>query len=268
MATEFEIGQFALGIAETAIGAALGFGLGLVGFHYQQKRQKEAEEEEQDNAVWDALNRLLYASSLNIESLANLKIQSINSLAPEVVKMKEAMLRTASSHIKNQEFEINSLKEVSRNLDFFYFNIPPVSIMESPGYKEFSRVIHEMPALTTFVHRSKSSMADLNRQVKERNELVDAYVLEFIGLEDSNESRLRYLYFNKMLTDYADSICITVDDCLAFHQLIVDQLHFYLKKYKKGRSAFEFKLLDTVKEQMPSTLMFADLRSQIVEFQD
>ena len=71
-----------------------------------------------------------------------------------------------------------------------------------------------------------------------------------------------------MLTDYADSICITVDDCLAFHQLIVDQLHFYLKKYKKGRSAFEFKLLDTVKEQMPSTLMFADLRSQIVEFQD
>lgn len=268
MATEFEIGQFALGIAETAIGAALGFGLGLVGFHYQQKRQKEAEEEEQDNAVWDALNRLLYATSLNIETLANIKIQSVNNLAPEAHKMTITLSSLPDRDSRNKPLEVEKITELSRELDYFYKTIPTLSIMELPEYKEYSKVIHKMPGLTTFIHRARTSIDDLNKQIIDRNRIVDAYVADFIDREDSFGSRVNFIYYNKMLNDWANSICITVDDSLAFHQLVIDQLHFYMRKHKKGRPSFEFTLLDSVKEQMPSSMLFPALRSQVVEFQD
>lgn len=82
---------FLLGIAQTAIGSGVGFGLGILAFHYQQNRQSEQQSKAAWRAALDALNRLSTAAGANIEALANANLQFINDLRPEVEKMKEAV---------------------------------------------------------------------------------------------------------------------------------------------------------------------------------
>ena len=102
--------NFWLGIAQTAIGSALGFGFGIGAFHYQQRKQATKKEKDEWKAAVGALNRLSTAAGANIEALANTKLQFINDMKPEVEKMKAAVVATYDTPPANRAIKNSDLK--------------------------------------------------------------------------------------------------------------------------------------------------------------
>jgi hypothetical protein len=256
---------FWLGVAETAIGSGIGFGLGILAFHYQQKRQAKVDA----NAVWkaslDALNRLTIVSVANIEALVNAKLHPIDAMCPEIDKMKTASVDIYDTPPVDRTDKLRQLKELSESLQHFYISLPRISVMPPPDPTEYSSLSNEMPALSLFVHRATGTMQDLNEQIVSRNSLIAEHAREGgIGEGMSGE---RLMYFSGMLADQGVAICTHVDDALDFWRLVADQVEAYMTHKAKGENIIKYRPVPKAVAAFPKDELFPALRAQLNTFE-
>jgi hypothetical protein len=200
MSSEFWL----VGIAQSAIGSALGFVFGIWAFHYQQRRQSAEKEKNDWRAALDALNRLSTAAGANIEALANAKLQLINDMRPEVEKMKAASEEVYNTPVADRAKRIPALKALSVSMLHFYKSLPRTSVMPPPDVGEYSLLSKDMPALTLFVHRAMGMMQGLNERIESRNALIAEHARE--GRTGAGKSAERLIYYSSMLAGEGESI--------------------------------------------------------------
>lgn len=185
--------EFWLGLAQTAIGSALGFAFGIGAFHYQQRLQSTKRGKDDWRAALDALNRLSTAAGANIEALAVAKLQHINDMRPEVEKMKAASEEVFDTPPVDRARRILGLKTLSESMLYFYMSLPRTSVMPPPDVGEYSSLSKDMPALTLFVHRATGMMDQLNDRIRSRNALIAEHARE--GGTGAGMSTERLLFF-------------------------------------------------------------------------
>ncbi|MPY73100.1 MAG: hypothetical protein GEU87_02465 [Alphaproteobacteria bacterium] len=259
---DFTWASFGIGILETAIGAALGFGLGLVAFHYQHKREKDTEANEAREAALSALNRVTQTAGLNIEALANLKLQIIEDIKPEVATMKEAVEAWYDADGAEREALFHEMRAISATLRSFYQTFTPLPIMPAPDFREFSLLTREMPVLTNYLHRAMSTMHEINEHIRERNSLVAGHAFE----NANGITAERFIYYSSMLSGLGEYLCQSVDNDLEFFRLTMEQVDRYMKANNEGANYLGFVLVDKAKQALPKENLFPALREQMVTF--
>lgn len=260
---DFTWASFGLSILETAIGAGLGFALGLAAFHYQHKREKEAEDEEAQQAALDALNRLSQAAGLNIEALANLKLQIVKDLEPEVAMMQEAVDAYYDDTTPGRASRIPGMKSMSESLQHFYKTIPNVMVMPAPDFREFSLLSHEMPALTSFIHRGMGTLQEINEVTRMHNALIGEHARLGTGVGMTAE---QYVYYWSMLCGTGTHICQSVDNGIVFLKMAMEQIERYFKAKHKGKQYLSFEFAPVALELIPKDDLFPELRKQMATF--
>jgi hypothetical protein len=256
--------QFWLGVAQTAIGSALGFVLGICAFHYQQRRQSAKKEKDDWRAALDALNRLTTAAGANIEALAMAKLQFVNGLRPEVEKIKVASNELYDTPAAERVKKIPALRTLSASLLHFYMSLPRTSIMPPPNTGEYSSLSRDMPALTLFVHRATGMMQELNEKIESRNTLIAAHARE--GGTGDGMTAERVTYYASMLVGEGEAICEYTDYALDFWRLVSDQVKAYMTTKAKGEHFLEYKLIPAAAEAMPKEELFPLMREQLAAF--
>lgn len=253
---------FWLGVLQTAIGAGIGFGLGLVGFHYQSRAQRHENQKVAKDTANDALFRALQAATLNIETLANVKMQILEELRAETVIMRGLVERYHEADHEQKQGILREMKEASARFTSFYMTTPAPSALEPPAYSELSLVVRQMPALTGFLHRSMSTLHDVIDRIGERNDLIAQHAVE----NDAGMSEHRFVYFMSMLTGLAYVICESVDDGLAFFMLVKQQAENYLNSLRSGETFAAYSIAEKALPYLPDENRFPTFRAQIREF--
>ncbi len=254
---------FWLGVAQTSIGSAFGFGLGIVAFHYQQRRQAAKGQEEDWKSALDAINRLIVAAGANIESLANTKLQIINNLATEVSSMKAAVEAYHDAAEAEKPRKLEALRAISREVRHFYMTVPRTSIMPPPDVRDYSSLSKDMPALTMFVHRAVGMMQDLNEIADLRNSLIAEQARE--GASGSITVG-RFIYFVDMLASQGEGICMYADFSLDFWRLVREQVRHYTSVKAKGLPILDYRLVPAAEKAMPDEELFPLAREQMATF--
>lgn len=256
--------EFWFGVAQTAIGSGIGFGLGILAFHYQQKRQADLEAKADLRRALDALNRLTTTAGANIEALANSKLQLTDAMRPEVEKMKTASVDIFDTQPADRPKKLIALKALSESLLHFYMSLPQTSIMPPPSASEYSPLSKDMPALSLFVHRAMGMMQELNERIVSRNSLIAEHARE--GGTGAGMSGERLLYYSSMLAGEGEAICIHVDDAIDFWRLVADQVTAYMTHKAKGEPYIEYQLVPKAIEALPKEELFPAMRAQLVTF--
>lgn len=256
--------EFWLGVAQTTIGSTLGFALGIAAFHYQQHLQSKTRNMGDWRATLDALNRLNIAAGVNIEALANAKLQFINDMRPEVEQMKVASMKVYNAPRSEKTTEVAALKALSESLLHFYMTLPRISIMLPPDVGEYSSLSKDMPALATFVHRAMGMMQELNEYIESRNALVAERARE--GGMGAGMSSERLIYYSNMLADAGRGIFEQTEFALDFWRLVLDQIETYMTAKAKGEHFLQYKLVPKAEEAMPKEELFPLMREQLVRF--
>lgn len=257
--------EFWLGAAQTALGSGIGFGFGIFAFHYQQKRQAELQSKADWRRALGALNRLSTVAGANIEALALCKLQSLNAMAPEVVRMKQATVDIFDTPPADCHKKMLDLKALSESFRYFYMSLPQTSVMHPPDASEYSFVSHDMPALSVFVHRAMGMMQELNERIISRNLLIAEHARE--GGTSTGMTGNRLIYFSSMLADEGEAICLHVDEAIEFWRLTSDQVKAYMTQRAKGEPYIEFQLVQKAIEALPEEELFPLLRRQLVTFE-
>ena len=256
--------EFWLGVSQTAIGSGIGFGLGILAFHYQQKRQADLQSKAQWKRAIDALNRLSTAAGANIEALAQSKMQLIDAMRPEVEKMKAASVDIFDTQPADRPKKLLALKAMSESLLHFYMSLPRTSIMPPPNASEYSSLSKDMPALSLFVHRALGMMQELNERIVSRNSLIAEPARE--GGAGDGMSGERLLYYSSMLASEGEAIYLHVDDAIDFWRLVADQVAAYMTHMAKGEAYIEYQLAPKAIEALPKEELFPAMRAQLVTF--
>ncbi|AEQ53461.1 hypothetical protein KKY_3476 [Pelagibacterium halotolerans B2] len=252
-----EMGFNWMPIIQTAIGTAGGFMFGLLAFAIQQWFYRRRDQHDRDEAVNDALKRVLTCASTNMETLISHKRQFLNDLAPEVdtmQKLVEASYEDATN--------IKPLVEGSQKLRYFYQTIPHAYELEPPDFLELSRVAEEMPHLSTFIHRAMSAMKEYNAIRLERNTLISEHAKE----NAAGMNAYRVQYFANMLTGQGNGMILTVDDALAFFMLSNEQIENYFDHKVKLEGFMRYRPTDKAIRELPAIDRFSELRNQMVDF--
>lgn len=257
--------NFWLGIAQTAIGSALGFGFGIGAFHYQQRKQATKKEKDEWKAAVGALNRLSTAAGANIEALANTKLQFINDMKPEVEKMKAAVEEAYDTSPANRVRKISNLKSLSESMLHFYMSLPRISVMPPPNFGEYSLLSKDMPALMIFVHRATGMMDQLNELMNARNLLIADHARE--GGTGAGLTAERLLFFSNMLAGNGEGICMHVDDALDFWRLVLDQVKAFMTTKAGSEYFLEYRLVQKAVDAMPKDELFPLMRDQLTTFE-
>ncbi|MES0879712.1 hypothetical protein [Roseibium sp. SCP14] len=258
--------DFLLGVFQTAIGSGLGFGLGIIAFHYQQERQAEIKKSDDWKQALDALNRLNIAAGSNIEALANTKLQFVNDMRPEIEAMKAAVNNVYGSPSADRSERTRELHRLSETMRYFHMSLQKTSVMVPPDTLEYSALIREMPALPLFVHRAMGMMQELNERITSRNVLIHEHARE--GGTGAGMNAERVVYFAAMLADEGIAICEHVDFALYFWMLVREQVAAYMSKKAKGEDFVQYQLLPRAEEAMPNEDLFPLMRGQLVTFED
>lgn len=257
--------EFWVGVAEIAIGSGLGFVLGILAFHYQQKRQTK----EQETAIWkaalDALNRLTIASVANIEALANAKLQLIDAMRPEVDKMKATSIDIYDTPPADRSEKLHQLKALSESLLYFYMSLPQTSVMPPPDPSEYSSLSKDMPALPLFVHRAMGMTQDMNERIASRNSLIAEHARE--GGVGEGMSGERLMYYSGMLADEGVAICTQVDDAMDVWRIVADQVEAYMTHKAIGEEFITYLPVEKALAALPKEELFPELRAQLNTFE-
>lgn len=256
--------EFWLGVAQTTIGSAVGFALGILAFQLQQSWQSDKKNKEDWRAALDALNRLSTAAGANIEALANSKLQLINDLRPEVEKMKAALEEIYKTSGAEQAKKIPDLVALSESMLHFYMSLPRTSVMAPPEFGEYSSLSKDMPALTLFVHRAMGMMQEQNEQISSRNGLIAQHAQE--GGTGDGMTTKRLLYYSTMLSGQGEAICEYTDFALDFWRLVLDQIKAYMTAKAKGEHFLEYTLVPEAVKAMPKEELFPLMREEISTF--
>lgn len=255
--------EFWLGVAQTTIGSALGFVLGVAAFHYQQHRQAEQAKIDKTRAALDSLNRLSTAAAASIEALVNFKLQFVSDLAPEVESMKAAVAKIYQLPAGERTKLVPDLKALSEATFHFYVSLPKIAAMPPPTHSEYSLLSKDMPALTLFVHRAVEMMRELNECIESRNSLIAEHARE--GGTGDGMTAERIMFYSSMLSGEGEAICLHIDFALDFWRLVLDQVRAYMPVRAKGEHFLDYKLDPKTLSAMPQE-MFPKLREQLVTF--
>lgn len=255
---------FAIGVLQTAIGAALGLGFSLFTFHYQKKRERQERAQESEAAALDALNRAEQASGLNIEALALIKIQIAADLNPEVNRMKKLIDLYYNSIGSNKEDAFHKMRSESEKLRHYYESSHLISIMPAPEFREFSLLSNQMPALTGFLHRAMSTMHELNYNISQRNSVISDYARE--GQNGNGLTSDRFVYYQSMISGYSEYICQSVDNNLEFFKLVREQINYYFVSRKNESSYVKYDIAEKAKQALPKDDIFPELRKRLEKF--
>jgi cell division protein FtsB len=255
--------MFWLGVVETAIGAALGFGLGLAAFHYQSRNEQREKLKLEKVAANDALFRTMQAAVLNVEALASAKLQLLAQLPQESSKMKELIERFYQADDAGKLEVLPQMREAANHFTTFFMTIPKPSSLEPPDFNELTLIVREMPVLTTFIHRGVSVFHEVVERIEDRNKLIAEYVVA----NDQIMSDGRFVYFMSMLSGLADAICIGVDDDMAFFMLVKEQAENYLSSSNVGGEYRIYEIAEAARPYLPADDRFAALKAQIKQFE-
>lgn len=256
---------FWLGVAQTTIGSTIGFSLGILAFHYQQKWQAELQSKAEWQSALDALNRLSIAAGANIESLANAKLQLIDDIRPEVEKMKAASDDIFDTPPTNRISKVPALKALSVSLQHFYMKLPRTSVLPPPDASEYSMLSKDMPALSLFVHRAMWMMQELNERIESRNALIAEHARE--GGTGAGMSGERLIYYSSMLAGEGEAIYMNADFALDFWKLVTDQVKAYMTYKAKGEHFLEYQLMPMAVAALPEEELFPAMRAQLATFE-
>lgn len=257
---------FWTGVAQTAIGSGIGFGLGVLAFHYQQKRLAKLRSDADWRAALDALNRLSTAAGANIEALAIVKLGLVNAMRPEVEKMKAASDDIYETPPAERAGKLLELKTLSESFQHFYMSSPRTSVMPPPNPGEYSSLSKDMPALSLFVHRSIGMMREINERIDSRNALIAEHARE--GGTGGGMTGERLLYYSGMLADEGKAVCIFVDDAMYLWRLVAEQVKAYMTQMAKGEHFVEYQLVPKAEAALPKEELFPAMRAQLVTFED
>jgi ribosomal protein S11 len=254
--------DFGLGVAQTAIGAALGFGLGLVGFHYQHKREREAAELAAQKAAVEALNRAVQSVAVNIDTLVGIKRQVIKSLRPEAEAVQLALEKCTMAEPEQKEELARRVLFLFKDSGQLYQSHPSITAMALPDIKEFSLFNPDMPSLTTFMFLAMSQMTELDARASSRNILISEFARESAG--GMNEKRA--FYFASMISSESKAMCEAVDYSLGFCQLVMDQITDYMNAKHKDKPILQYFIRTDVITDLPDSKVFQSYQDQIVKF--
>ncbi len=257
--------DFWLGVVQTTIGSAVGFGLGICAFHLQQRWQSDKKEKDDWRAALDALNRLTTSAGANIEALANSKLQLISDLRPEVEKMKVMIDEIYKIPGAERAKNIPDLIALSESMRHFYMSLPETSVMDPPEFYEYSSLSKDMPALTMFVHRAMGVMQELNEQIKSRNTLIAQHAYESGAGNGMTAERITF--FSAMLSGHGKAICDSTDIALDIWRLVLDQIKAYMTAKAKGEHFLEYKLVPEAAKAMPEEELLPLMREQLATFE-
>lgn len=256
--------DFWIGVAQTAIGSGLGFGLGICAFHYQQKLQSDKKDMEDWRAALDAINRLTTAAGANIEALVNAKLQFIIDLRAEVEEMKAVSEELFETPVEERARKIQELITVADSMRHFYLSFQQISVMLPPEFSEYSSLSKDMPALTLFVHRAMGMMREINERILSRNKLISEYARENGTGDGLSIERIQY--FSSMLSGEGEAICEHADFALDFWRLVIDQIKAYKTGKGAGEDILEYKLVPKAVKAMPEEELFPLMREQMATF--
>lgn len=255
--------MFLLGVVETAIGAGLAFALGLIAFHYQSRAQREEDQKAARDIANDALFRTLQSAMLNIETLANVKMQIVADLRRESRSMEALVERYyAEKGGERRAAVFKDMRQASESFHSFYKTTPSPSALEPPAFDELSLVVREMPALTTFLHRGTSTLHDVIDRIDDRNTLISEHAAE----NNAGMTEHRFVYYMSMLTGLANVICESVDDALAFFILVKKQAENYLSRSTLDGKYAAYEIAENALPHLPDEDRFPSLKAQIKEF--
>lgn len=264
MNEDFNLVSFGISIAETAIGAFLGFLLGLATIYFQNRQKDASKKQEKIDQANDALKRLLQSSGLNIEAIAMIKLQMLADLKCEMEQMKGYVKEFYRGDNKEKHKIMSVIRSEKPIFYSFYMTFPNISIMEAPEYKEFTRLADDMPALTTFVFRAMGGIHELNSLLDARNMLISDHSKEnAAGMSDD-----RFIYFASMLSDTSEAIIQTADNTISFFLLIKRQVESFLRYRSNVKGFVSYNFISNVEGAIPDRDLFPILTAQLVEFEN
>tara|TARA_R110002049_G_scaffold230408_1_gene402519 strand:+ start:833 stop:1648 length:816 start_codon:yes stop_codon:yes gene_type:complete len=251
------------GIGETALGSALGFFLGLVAFHYQQKRTKAAEETEAQQTAYDAVDRLAQSAALNIEAVAIVKNLLSAKLREDSSMMSEMTERFHEADVEKKPSIISEMKQKSSSLEQFFMFTPMITSSPFPSSDQYAVALREVPILNLLAFRAESIVSQINDIINKRNHIVEMYASAL-----PNEMTVeRYLYCVSMLSSSGNGITILLDDCLAMLRLVFDQCDKYLEAKAHGPRRHRYQIAPNALTALPPAGRFETLEAQIIEFE-
>lgn len=245
-------------ILQTAIGTFGGFIFGLVAFGIQRQIQQNSDQDKISRTNIDTLKRLLQCAGANTDTIAMLRLQLLDDLAPEVEKM-EGLVEQAYEDDSN----VSKIFAAAGDLQHFYQTLPRAYELDPPTFSELSGVVDDMPGLTTFLHRGMSSISEFTAISDERNKLISEYAKE--NSQGLNNHRLRY--FASMLTGQGRGMIEAADNAMGFFMLVTEQVEGYLE-HGMGVEVNKYILSAAAIERLPDKDRFPALRKLLVDFRE
>ncbi|WP_164644439.1 hypothetical protein [uncultured Shimia sp.] len=256
--------EFWQSVVQTAIGSSLGFGLGLIAFHYQQKSMRDESEEGSRLEAIGGMNRLVISAGSNVEAIANSKLQALSALAPEAEQIQRLSEASFDAKAENEHARLSELSKALGECRCFYLSLPQVHIMAPPHSSEYNLLLKEMPSLSLFAHRALGCMEQMNDQIGIRNDLIAEQARENKAGTGLSGERMRY--FASMMSGASRGICENADFALNFWRLALDQCASYAKHAARPGECLGFELVPEAEKAMPTEEMFPLMRKQIVNF--
>lgn len=262
MVQNFSWAETLLSVGETAVGALLGFLLGLLTLYVQRAHENKKEKEREFDEMVDVIARIQRTAVLNLETLANLKLQIVSKLARDNANISVAIQAIHDSDQESIGHAISNLENRLLNAFHFLQHIAVPTLPDFPPFGEFTAASLEMPHLMMFVHRSQAQNRDLISAIEVRNTLVSQYA----SLDSTRTHYQKRMYFAQMLSSCATGIEHYVDYALAFNLMAADQTESFLNYRTGGDSIVIYKLAPKGVSALPKNDDFSELRSLIKDF--
>lgn len=259
--------NFWLGVLQTFIGSSLGFGLGVVAFHYQQKHQSAQRAKEDWRAALDALHRLDIAAGANIESLAVMKLLPLTSqMAEECRGMKEASDEAYNAPTSQRKGAVTKLRHLSVSSRYFYHTIVKPVVMPVPEFREYSALSKDMPALSLFVHRAMGMTQTFDEVTETRNRFNSERAREDMVGNGINEER--FIYYAGMLSSTGLLMHQYVDNALGCWMIVRDQIQAFVEKKAGDQSFQRYQIVPNAARVLPKDELFPLMREQMATFEN
>lgn len=256
---------FLLGIIQTAIGSGLGFGLGIVAFHYQREQQEQLKANDENRAVLDALTRLYFTAGVNIEELAHFKNDNLVNFAHDIEKMHAAVEAFRCSPENQWPDKVGELVQASRSTRDFYMGMSKLSVLVPPEAAEYSALFRDMRALALFAHSAMGMMQELNELIEARNALLAERARE--GGTSESLTYARLVYFSRQLTDHCKHICDRTDHALFAWNLVIKQIEAYFVRKLNDKEFVKYEFAPVIQKALPKGDPNPLMSKQLVTFQ-
>lgn len=262
MIVDVNWGDAAVSVLEAAVGAGLGFLLGIRALKMQQKVEKAERAEQHFDECVDSIARLQRTAVLNIETLYSLQKQLMADLTKEnnaITTLLEELEGATDDTFGEKYTNVERKLKLVRH---FFQRLPSPALMEFPAFSEFSDASELMPYLTMFVHRSSEQYAETKSIIAERNRLIEEYARE-------NVSQMHYsrrLYFAQMLSGSVTALDATMNFGLLFSLLVKRQTDSFLRHHITKRKVVLYDIPHELEQLLIKTNSVPGMTDKVTDF--